>query len=90
MPHEKITRGENQLVVSWNAIGWVQVAIYPEGWSDTGQATHVAVNSQRLELLIKTLKRAQRQAYKNGGYRHWGFEDETSPVATEPLFKELD
>ncbi len=87
MPHEKITRGENQLVVEWNSIGWVQVAIYPEGWSDTGDATHVPVNPQRLALLIKTLKRAQRQAYRRGGLRHSGFEDEAGKVETQPLFR---
>ena len=86
MPHEKITQGTDQLVIGWNKIGWVQLSIYPEGWSDTGDATHVALNPQRLDLLLKTLRRAKRAAYA-GGERWHGCEDENGPVETTPLFR---
>lgn len=76
---------KEQLVVGWNEIGWVQVSIYPEGWNDTGDADHVEVNPQELDLLIKTLHRAKRQAYSKGN-RHTGFED-TEEVSSRPLFE---
>lgn len=93
MPHEKINHprrhpGESvrkdQLVVAWDAIGWVTVSVYPDGWNDTGDAEHVELNPQELDLLIKTLRRAKRQAYSRG-QRHYGFED-TGKVASRPLF----
>lgn len=83
MPHEKINypTGNSgtcpvpvQAVVGWNEIGWVQVSIYPDGWSSTGDASHVALSEPEVSKLIKTLKRAKRQAY-GGGSRHAGFED---------------
>ncbi len=95
MPHEKINypRSEtrptesvkkDQLVVGWNEIGWVQVSVYPEGWTTTGDAEHVELNPQELDLLIKTLRRARRQAYGRGR-RHFGYED-TAGIASRPLF----
>lgn len=75
---------KDQLVVSWSEIGWVQVSVYPEGWSSTGDADHVALNPQELDLLIKTLRRAKRQAYGKGN-RHIGFED-SQPLVTRQLF----
>lgn len=79
---EKVRK--DQLVVAWHEIGWVQVSVYPDGWSDTGDAEHVKLNPQELRLLIKTLRRAQRQAY-GAGNRHTGFEDGPK-VSTRPLF----
>lgn len=87
MPHEKITQGENQLVIGWNRIGWVQASIYPEGWTDTGDATHVALNPERLNLLMKTLRRAKRAAYSSRD-RHFGFENEKGIISATPLFKD--
>lgn len=89
MPHEKINfprfdSSKDQLVAAWNEIGWVTVSIYPEGWSSTGDADHVELNPQELDLLIKTLQRAKRQAYGKGN-RHTGFED-SGPVSARPLF----
>lgn len=75
---------KDQLVVAWNEIGWVQVSVYPDGWSSTGDAEHVELNPQELDLLIKTLQRAKRQAYSKGN-RHSGFED-TEQLNTRPLF----
>lgn len=76
---------KDQLVVGWNGIGWVQVSVYPDGWKDTGEADHVSLNPQELDLLIKTLRRARRQAYGKGN-RHVGYED--GPVLeTRPLFR---
>lgn len=75
---------KDQLVVAWNEIGWVQVSVYPEGWSNTGEAEHVELNPQELDLLLKTLRRAKRQAYGQGN-RHTGFEDGPE-VAPRPLF----
>lgn len=86
MPHEKINHGRTdkvpqELVVGWDRLGWVQVSIYPEGWSTTGDASIVDVTPRELDLLIKTLKRARRQAY--GGGQTWhGFSDST-PTPTE-------
>lgn len=90
MPHEKINfprqnTPKHQLVVGWNDIGWVQVSIFPDGWSDTEDASIVDVNPQELDLLIKTLQRAKRQAYSKGK-RHSGFED-VDYVSSRPLFK---
>lgn len=76
---------KDQLVVGWNKIGWVQVSVYPEGWNDTGDAEHVDLNPQELELLIKTLRRAKRQAFSKGN-RHPGHEDGPT-LKTRPLFK---
>lgn len=76
---------KDQLVVAWNGIGWVQVGVYPEGWNDTGDAEHVSLNPQELDLLIKTLRRAKRQAYGTGN-RHVGYEDGPE-VETRPLFQ---
>lgn len=73
-----------QLVVGWNEIGWVQVSIYLEGWSTTGDAKIVDLNPQELDLLLKTLRRAKRQAYGRG-QRAAGFEDGPKG-ATSPLF----
>lgn len=90
MPHEKINHPRNhdgtskQLVVAWNEIGWVQASIYPEGWSDTGDALHAELNPQELDLLISTLRRARRKAYGQGS-RHAGYEDGPE-VETRPLF----
>ncbi len=89
MPHEKINfprfdSSSDQLVVGWNEIGWVQVSIYPEGWSNTGDAEHVALNPQELDLLLKTLRRAKRQAYGKG-HRQPGFED-SRRIVSRPLF----
>lgn len=77
MPHEKINRPDeagHQAVVGWNRIGWVQISIYPEGWKDTGDATHVALSDSEVAKLIKTLRRARRGAY-SGVKRHSGYED---------------
>ncbi len=87
MPHEKINHPANinnrrQLVVSWGP-GWVQTSIYPDGWTDTGDAEHVALPPNELHVLIKTLKRARRMAYANGTMA--GFES-TGRTKTEPLF----
>lgn len=95
MPHEKINHPrqrnhpedaarKEQLVVGWHHIGWVQVSVYPHGWSDTGDAEHVDLNPQELDLLIKTLRRARRQAYSQGN-RHHGFEDGKN-ITSRPLF----
>lgn len=81
---EKVPK--DQLVVSWNGIGWVQVSVYPEGWSSTGDAEHVELKPQELDLLIKTLRRAKRQAYGQGN-RHSGFEDGPE-LTSRPLFKQ--
>lgn len=87
MPHEKINHPKpdesNQLVVSWNA-GWASISIYPQGWSDTGDAKRVALPENELDLLIKTLKRAKRRAYANG-HTAPGFEP-TNRTETEPLW----
>jgi hypothetical protein len=78
----------DQLVVGWNELGWVQISMYPEGWSSTGDAEIIDLSSQEIDLLIKTLRRAQRQAYASG-HRHSGFED--TPLAeTRPLFTETE
>lgn len=82
--YDETGTAKEQLVVSWNEIGWVQVAIYPEGWSHTGEASIVDLNPQELDLLLKTLRRAKRQAYGKGR-RHDGFEDGPK-VSTRPLF----
>lgn len=82
MPHQKITQlvkqhmnaVAKQLVVSWNKIGWVQIAIYPEGWENTGDAWIIDLPPTELNRLINTLRRAKRQAYFKGN-RHTGFED---------------
>lgn len=76
---------KDQLVVAWNEIGWVQVSVYPEGWKDTGDAEHVSLNPQELDLLIKTLRRAKRQAYGTGN-RHVGYEDGPE-LETRALFQ---
>lgn len=94
MPHEKINhpreqagdKPPQQLVIGWNPIGWVQASIYPEGWSNTGDAVHVDLNAQELDLLIATLKRARRKAY-DSGQRHAGFEDGPK-IKSAPLFNE--
>lgn len=78
---------KDQLVVGWNKIGWVQVSVYPEGWKDTGDADHVNLNPQELDLLIKTLRRAKRQAYSKGN-RHVGYEDGPE-IETRPLFNRV-
>jgi len=98
MPHEKINHpkpqepchccgelGEpdGQLVLSWNA-GWTQISIYPQGWSNTGDAHHVTLPENELDLLIKTLKRAKRRAYADG-HIATGFEP-TDRTETEPLW----
>lgn len=75
---------KDQLVVGWNEIGWVQVSLYPDGWSTTGDAEIADLNPQELDLLIKTLQRAKRQAYGKGA-RHYGFQD-GPPIKTRPLF----
>lgn len=75
-----------QLVVGWHEIGWVQVSIYPEGWSSTGDAKIVDLNPQELDLLIKTLRRAKRQAYGRG-QRFEGFEDSRAAVVSRPLME---
>lgn len=80
------TPGEKQLVIGWNEIGWVQVSLYPQQWKDTGDGDHVDLTPQELDLLIKTLRRAKRQAYRKGN-RASGFEDGPK-VGTRPLFKE--
>lgn len=77
---------KEQLVVGWNEIGWVQVSIYPEGWSSTGDAKIVDLNPQEVDLLLKTLRRAKRQAYGRGR-RHTGFEDGPK-VTSIPLWPE--
>lgn len=74
-----------QLVVEWNRTGWTDIAIYPDGWKDTGYAWRVALPPQDLDLLIKTLKRAKRQAY-GAGQRFPGYED-IEPHDTESLFR---
>lgn len=87
MPHEKINHprdDDKQLVIAWSDIGWVQASIYPEGWNDTGDAHHVDLNPQELDLLINTLKRARRKAYGQG-HRHAGYEDGPE-VESAPLF----
>lgn len=80
------TPGEKQLVIAWNEIGWVQVSLYPQKWKDTGDGDHVGLTPQELDLLIKTLQRAKRQAYRKGN-RASGFEDGPK-VKTRPLFNE--
>lgn len=75
---------QKQMVIGWNRIGWVQVSLYPQKWNDTGDGEHVDLNPQELDLLIETLKRARRQAYRSGR-RHVGFED-APPAETRPLF----
>lgn len=72
-----------QLVVEWNDIGWVQVALYPDGWRDTGDAARVDLNPQELALLIKVLKKAERKAYGRG-QRHEGYEDFRGQEAITP------
>lgn len=91
MPHEKINHpqeaSENrQLVISWNKIGWVQASIYPERWTNTGDAFHVGLPENELDLLIRTLKKAKRVAYSTNA-RHDGFSN-TARGNTEPLFSE--
>jgi len=69
MPHEKINHPDasgQQAVVGWNKIGWVQLSIFPEGWSDTGDAARVDMSVEDIDKLIHTLKRAKRQAYTQG------------------------
>lgn len=91
MPHEKINHpnpdnhDSNQLVVGWNA-GWVSISVFPDGWSDTGDASIVGLPENELDLLIKTLKRAKRKAY--GTHVHTGFEN-TGRTRTEPLWPGL-
>ena len=90
MPHEKINHprdGARQLVVGWNKIGWVQVSVYPEGWSSTGDAYIADLNPQEIDLLIRTLRRARRQAYGKGA-RCPGFEDAQPRRKGRPLFPE--
>lgn len=93
MPHEKINHPDStrhvpkdQLVVGWNEIGWVQISLYPEGWNNTGDAEIVDLNPQELDLLIKTLQRAKRQAYGKG-MRRFVFH-EGPALKTRPLFTE--
>lgn len=88
MPHEKINYpadNGNQTVVGWNKLGWVQLSIYPEGWNDTGDATHAPLSSQEVDKLIRTLKRAKRQAY-SGEHRHSGYEDRDAMPDGSELF----
>ena len=70
MPHEKINHqhspNNKQLVVGWDRSGWVQVSIYPQGWVGSGDALIVDTPPDVLDLLIRTLKRARRQAYAGG------------------------
>lgn len=85
MPHEKINhRQSQQLVVGWNKIGWVQVSIYPDGWTNTGEATIADISAAEIDLLIKTLRRAKKQAYKKGAL--FGFEPTAEAPKTTPLF----
>jgi len=70
MPHEKINhqhaQNDRQLVVGWDRSGWVQVSIYPQGWVGAAEALVVNTPPDVLDLLIRTLKRARRQAYAGG------------------------
>lgn len=52
----------NSVVVGWNKIGWVQISVAPPGWESTGDWHIVDLNSEGLDKLIATLKRARRQA----------------------------
>jgi hypothetical protein len=69
MPHEKINQRtdpfifENQLIVGWNEIGWVQVSVAPPGWKDTGDWSIVDMSAKDIDKLIKVLKKASRKAY---------------------------
>jgi len=84
---KSFARGKDQLVVSWNEIGWVQVSVYPEGWDNTGDAEHVQVNPQELDLLIRTLQKARRKAYGKGN-RWYGYEDADRLILdARPLFE---
>lgn len=87
MPHEKINYFKPveiefglepferlQAVVGWSDIGWVQLSLYPEGWTNTGDAHRVDLTEPEVDKLIKTLKRAKRVAYSKGN-RHVGYED---------------
>jgi hypothetical protein len=78
----------DQLVVEWDRIGWVNVALYPEGWSHTGQARRVELPPQTLDLLIKTLKRARRAAYANG-QRYMGYKDDDEGLLSK-VSEEMD
>ena len=68
------THADPQVVVEWDRLGWVDIALYPQGWGSTSDATRATLNPQDLDLLIKTLKRARRQAYGDGA-RYVGYED---------------
>lgn len=92
MPHEKINyptgygfEEPKQAVVAWNGIGWVQLSIYPMGWKDTGDAFHVPLTPPEIDKLIKTLKRAKRQAYRAGN-RHSGYSDRRPMPEGSDLF----
>lgn len=77
-----------QLVVEWNAIGWASIAIYPEGWNDTGDAYRVEMPPAAIDLAIKTLKRAKRQAYGEGQSYLDAYRDHHDTSTTRPLFTE--
>lgn len=92
MPHEKINHpmGNDivpgqQLVVEWFD-GWAQVAIYPEGWTSTGDAARVDMTPAAIDLLIKTLRRAKKQAYGAGQPHSDSFRDGGPLTETRPLF----
>jgi hypothetical protein len=73
-----------ELEVSWNRIGWVQASIYPYNWQNSGDAFIVDLTPRMIDKLIKTLRKAKRQAYGNG-YTHYGFSDIGEPSQTAEL-----
>lgn len=92
MPHEKINHptthyGEpgQQLVVAWFE-GWADIAIYPDGWNNTSEAFRVPMPPSAIDLLIKTLKRAKKQAYGKGNFHSDAFRDVAPVSETRPLF----
>lgn len=71
MPHEKVKFygdvfiNDNNLLVNWNrnrlGMGWVQVAVVPPGWKDTGDWHIVDMSVEDIERTIKLLKKAKKQ-----------------------------
>ena len=51
------------LAVGWNRDGgWVQIHVLPKYWETTGDWTSFDLDSDEIDHLIRTLRRAKRQA----------------------------
>ena len=54
------------LAVGWNKDGrWVQVNAIPKHWETTGDWTSFDLDADEIDHLIRTLRRAKRQAFSD-------------------------